>query len=49
MAHISYNKAWESEFDGIVCKNDELKDLDIDQLKLQVNDSYTKDENNNNF
>ena len=27
MAYISYNKLWESEFDGIVSKRDKLQDL----------------------
>ena len=26
MAYISYNKLWESEFDGIVSKRDKLQD-----------------------
>ena len=44
MAYISYNKLWESEFDGIVSKRDKLQDLKINQLKLEVHDSYKKDE-----
>ena len=44
MAYISYNKLWESEFDGIVSKRDNLQDLNINQLKLEVHDTYTKDE-----
>ena len=44
MAYISYNKLWESEFDGIVSKRDKLQDLKIKQLKLRVQDTYTKDE-----
>ena len=44
MAYISYNKLWESEFDGIVSKRDKLQDLNINQLKLEVYDSYKKDE-----
>ena len=44
MAYISYNKLWESEFDGIVSKRDKLQDLNINQLKLQVHDTYKKDE-----
>ena len=44
MAYISYNKLWESEFDGIVSKRDKLQDLNINQLKLEVHDTYTKDE-----
>ena len=44
MAYISYNKLWESEFDGIVSKRDKLQDLNINQLKLELHDSYKKDE-----
>ena len=42
MAYISYNKLWESEFDGIVSKGDKLQDLNINQLKLEVYDTYKK-------
>ena len=44
MAYISYNKLWESEFDGIVSRRDKLQDVNINQLKLEVHDSYKKDE-----
>ena len=44
MAYISYNKLWESEFDGIVSRRDKLQDSNISQLKLEVNDTYKKDE-----
>ena len=44
MAYFSYNKLWESEFDGIVSKRDKLQDLNINQLKLEVNDTHKKDE-----
>ena len=44
MAYISYNKLWESELDGIVSKRDKLKDLNINQLKPEVLDTYKKDE-----
>ena len=44
MAFISYNKFWESEFDGIVSKRDKLQDANISKLKLEVHDSYKKDE-----
>ena len=43
MAYISYNKLWESEFDGIVSRRDKLQDLNINQLKLEVYDTYKKD------
>ena len=45
MAYISYNKLWESEFNGIVSRRDKLQDLNINQLKLKVNDTYKNDEN----
>ena len=44
MAYISYNKLSESEFDGIVSKRDKLQDLNIINLKLEVHDTYKKDE-----
>ena len=44
MAYISYNKLWESDFDGIVSKRDKLQDLNINNLKLEVFDTYKKDE-----
>ena len=44
MAYISYNKLWESEFDGIVSKRDKLQDSIINKLKLEVHDTYKKDE-----
>ena len=44
MAYISYNKLWESEFDGIVSKRDKLQDLNINNIKLEVLDTYKKDE-----
>ena len=44
MAYTSYNKLWESEFDGIVSRRDKLQDLNINQLKLKVHDTYKKDE-----
>ena len=44
MAYISYNKLWESEFDGFFSKRDKLQDLNINQLKLEVHDTYKKDE-----
>ena len=44
MAYISYNKIWESEFDGIVSKREKLQDSNINQLKLEIYDTYKKDE-----
>ena len=44
MAYSSYNKLWDSEIDGIVSKRDKLQDLNINQLKLEVHDTYKRDE-----
>ena len=44
MAYISYNKLWENEFDGIVSKRDKLQDLNINNLKFEVYDTYKKEE-----
>ena len=44
MAYISFYILWESEFENIVSKKDNVEDLEIIQLKLQVHDSYKKDE-----
>ena len=44
MAYISYNRLWESEFDGIVSKRDKLQDSNINQLKLEVHVTYKEDE-----
>ena len=44
MAYISYNKLWESELDVIVSKRDKLQDLNISQLKLEVHDTFKRDE-----
>ena len=43
MAYISYNTLWESEFDNIVSKRDKLQDLNINQSKLEVHNTYKKD------
>ena len=43
MAYISYNRLWESEFDGIVSKRDKLQDSNINQLKLEIHETFRKD------
>ena len=40
MAYISYIKLRESKFDGIVSKRDKKQDLNINQLKLEIHDTY---------
>ena len=42
LVYNSYNKRWESEFDNIVSKKDEIKDLNLNQLKLEVRATYKK-------
>ena len=44
MAYISNNKMWESEFDNIVSKRDKLQEMKINQIKLELHDSFKKDE-----
>ena len=44
MAYISQNNLWESDFDNSVSKGNKVQDLNINQLKLEVRDSYKKDE-----
>ena len=44
MAYISYNKLWRSKLDNNVSKTEKLQDLNINQLKLELHDSYKKDE-----
>ena len=39
MAFISYNKLWESKYDGVVSRKSELQDSNIIQLKLGVHDT----------
>ena len=43
MAYISCNKLRESEFDNVIFKRDKLQDLNVNQLKLEVHDSYKRD------
>ena len=45
MAYISYKNFWESDFDGIVSKRYKSQDLNNNQLKLEVNDTYKKMKN----
>ena len=44
MAYLSFKKLWETEFDNIVSKRDKLQDMNINQVKLQVYDTFKKDE-----
>ena len=43
MAFFSDKEMWESEFDGIVSKKDKLQDLNNNQIKLEIHDTYNKD------
>ena len=42
MADLSYNNLRESKFDNIVSKTDKAQDNNINQLKLELYDSYRK-------
>ena len=44
MAYISHNNLWESDFDNIVSTKDKMQDVNRNQLKHEVHDTYKKDE-----
>ena len=44
MAYNIYNEIRELEFDNIVSKKDKVRDIKISQLKIEVIDTYKKDE-----
>ena len=44
MVYISYNNLWGLEFDNIVSKKDKVQDIIFNHLKLEVHDTYKKDE-----
>ena len=44
MAYISYIKNWRYEFDNIAHRKYEVQDTNINQLKLEVHDTFEKDE-----
>ena len=44
MAYIYYNNLWESKFHNFFSKRDKLQHLKINQLKLEVHDTYKNDE-----
>ena len=45
MAYNSYNKLWENEFDNTVSIKDKVQEIDINQSKLEVYDTFKKDKN----
>ena len=44
MTYISYNKFWQKEFYNNVSAKDRVQDINLNLLKLKVNDTYKKDE-----
>ena len=42
MAFISYKILWESEFANFVSSKDKIQDIMINQLKVEVIDTYKK-------
>ena len=44
MAYNSCNNLWETEFDKIVSKSDKLQDKNLNQVKVEVQDTFKKDE-----
>ena len=49
MAYFSYDKLWRSKFYNNVCAKDRVQDINLNQLKLKVNDSYKKEEKTTKF
>ena len=45
MAHVSYKKLWNSEFDNNISKKDKVQHMTINQLKLKVHDTFKKMKN----
>ena len=43
MEYICFNKLWRREFKNIVSKG-RVQDINLNQLKLKLNDTYKKDE-----
>ena len=43
MAYIPSNKLWETELDNIVSKRDKLQNLNFNELRFEVHDTYKKD------
>ena len=44
MTYICYNNLRKSEFHNFVSAKDNVKDINLNYLKLKVNDTYKKDE-----
>ena len=42
MGYFTYNKLSENEFDNIISKKHKIQDLNLNKLKLKVNDVYKK-------
>ena len=43
MACISYDKLWTSEFFNKVSAKDKVQDINLNQFKLKIIDTYKKD------
>ena len=50
MAYMSYEKIWRSEFFKKVSEEDRMQDINLNQIKLKVNDTYDEvEEKRTNF
>ena len=49
MAYKSFNNLWESEFYNFVSEKDKVQDKKINQLKLEVHDTFKKGEKVTDF
>ena len=46
MAYISYDISWRSDFYNNLSAKYRVQDINLNQLKLKVNNSYKKDKKN---
>ena len=44
MAYISYTEVWESESDHIFPEKDKMQDVNVNQFKLEIHDTYKRNE-----
>ena len=49
MAYISNDKLWRSEFYINVSAKERVQDINLNQLKLKVDDTYEEDGKNSNL
>ena len=49
MAYFKYDRFWRSWFYKIISAKDRIQDINLNQLKLKLNNSYKDDKTTTNF